>query len=173
MAEFVPVADASYAQALTDIDQLGVTRNHDPVTPTPLVTATRPSYRHSGQGGFVIIASLILSVLLALIFLTAGSPKVTNAKSAQPMRDKLQLSSRLWATVGGLEGLAAIGLVAGLFFPLLGVAAAAGLCILMAGAVVTHLRVGDNRGALPAAVLLVVCIATVAIKILILKDHIA
>ena len=60
----------------------------------------------------------------------------------------------------------AVGLVLGIWWPLLGAAAALGLVVYFVGAVVSHLRVGDARGMGPAAFLLTVSAGVLALRIL-------
>jgi hypothetical protein len=63
----------------------------------------------------------------------------------------------LWSTIGVLEAFAALGLLVGPAMAWLGVAAAAGVTLLMAGAVLAHLRRHIGGAALtPPAVLFVV-----------------
>jgi hypothetical protein len=60
----------------------------------------------------------------------------------------------------------AIGLVLGIWWPLLGIAAGAGLAVYFLGAVVSHVRVGDVNGIGPAAVMLIISVAAVALRAL-------
>jgi hypothetical protein len=55
--------------------------------------------------------------------------------------------------------------VPGLFIPALGVAAAIGPSLLLAGAVVAHLRVDDLGGASPALAMLALAIVFIVIRI--------
>ena len=59
----------------------------------------------------------------------------------------------------------AAGLIAGIWFPRLGVAAAAGLAIYFAGAVVSHLRVGDIKAIGAALFMLGMAVAAVALRV--------
>ena len=81
------------------------------------------------------------------------------------MRDHVAVAAALWRVIGALELAAAAGLVAGLFNPALGVAAAIGVSLLLAGAVVAHLRVDDAGGAAPALAMLVPAIVFIVIRI--------
>lgn len=56
--------------------------------------------------------------------------------------------------LGSLEFAGAAGLVAGLLWPWLGVAAAVGVVLYFVGAIVSHLRVGDRAGIRGAVVML-------------------
>ena len=60
----------------------------------------------------------------------------------------------------------ALGLVIGILYPPLGVAAGTGLVIYFIGAVASHVRVGDFKGIGAAAFMLAVSIAAVALRIM-------
>lgn len=111
------------------------------------------------------LAVAIIDILLAIGFLAAGSIKVIGIKTSIQMRDHVAVAAPLWRVIGALELAAAAGLVAGLFIPALGVAAAIGLSLLLAGAVVAHLRVDDAGGASPALAMLVLAIVFIVIRI--------
>jgi hypothetical protein len=80
--------------------------------------------------------------------------KAARAPASGALRDRLGVPRRLWQATGGLELAAAAGLLAGLAVAPLGVAAAAGVALLMAGAVIAHLRRGISGGALTAPLVL-------------------
>lgn len=99
------------------------------------------------------IATVVVSIALAALFGAAGPANILYLARARQEGEHLQLSSGLSRFVGMCQLAGAIGLIAGLFWPVLGAAAAVGLMLLMAGAVVIHRRVGDSVGAtLPALV---------------------
>ncbi|MPY55997.1 DoxX family protein [Streptomyces spongiae] len=105
-----------------------------------------------------MILSIVLACLVAVPFLAIGMTKVLALK---PMREKAAESGHsvsAYRVIGALEVAGAAGVVLGLAVPLLGGLAGAGLLLLMAGAVITHVRNGDARGATPA----LVCAALVA-----------
>ena len=60
----------------------------------------------------------------------------------------------------------ALGLVIGILYPPLAIAAGAGLVIYFIGAVVSHVRVGDFKGIGSAAFMLAVSIAAVALRVM-------
>jgi uncharacterized membrane protein YphA (DoxX/SURF4 family) len=92
----------------------------------------------------MFVVTIVLAVLLALAFGMAGVQKVTGAKMMLDSADHLHYSHGLYRIIGVLELLGAAGLLVGLAVWPLGVAAGVGLVLLMAGAVISHLRVGDN-----------------------------
>ena len=101
----------------------------------------------------------IVTALLSLLFLAAGSMKITQPKA------KLAAAGQGWAEdfsdgtvkgIGGLEVLAALGLVlpallniATVLVPL----AATGIFVLMAGAAITHARRGEKPNVIINAIL--------------------
>jgi uncharacterized membrane protein YphA (DoxX/SURF4 family) len=112
----------------------------------------------------MFIATIVLSVLLAAAFLGSGVIKVVGAKQSLEIRDRLGVGTPLWRLIGALEVAAAVGLAVGLAVPVLGIAAAVGLSLLMLGAVMVHARAHDLRNAAPAVLLLVLAVATAVVR---------
>ncbi|WP_283136617.1 DoxX family protein [Rhizohabitans arisaemae] len=101
-------------------------------------------------------AAVVLSVLLALAFTGAGFPKVTGKAEAVKALARMGVSAGLTRTIGALELLGALGLLTGLWIGVLGVAAAAGLALLMLGAAGYHIRYRDGlKDTFPSIALLV------------------
>jgi uncharacterized membrane protein YphA (DoxX/SURF4 family) len=92
----------------------------------------------------VFIATLLLSLLLAAVYVIAGVFKIVKNPSGADMADHLGYPLKVWKLIGWLEVLAAAALLVGLYYPPLGLAAAVGLVLLMLGAVISHLRVKDS-----------------------------
>ena len=92
----------------------------------------------------MFVVTIILVVLLALAFAMAGGQKVAGAKQAMDQADHFGIARERYRIIGALELLAVIGLLAGLAVWPLGVVAGVGLVLLMAGAVVVHIRTGDK-----------------------------
>ncbi|MGI8334852.1 DoxX family protein [Actinomadura scrupuli] len=116
----------------------------------------------------MFIAAAILSIVLAVAAAGAGVPKVL-LKGDVPvqLQQHMGLSEGLVRFIGLAEVAATIGLVIGLFWQPLGIAAAAGFAVLMLGAIGFHAKSGDYadaklRGpAMAPIVLAVVAIAAV------------
>jgi uncharacterized membrane protein YphA (DoxX/SURF4 family) len=89
------------------------------------------------------ITAAILSILLAFVALAAGAPKVVLKGTSAQLQSHLGLSAGLVRLVGLAEVAAAVGLVIGLFWRPLGVAAAVGLVVLFIGAIGFHAKAGD------------------------------
>ncbi|MGV9573298.1 DoxX family protein [Streptomyces nigra] len=104
------------------------------------------------------IAAVVLSVLLALFSFTAGAPKAQLKGSVPEGLMAKGLSSGLVRFIGLAEIAAAVGLVVGIWWPPLGIAAVIGLAVVMIGAVRYHAKWGDYanseaRGAATAPIL--------------------
>jgi hypothetical protein len=113
----------------------------------------------------MFIVTVVLAILLALAFGASGGQKAAGAKSAMGHADHLRFPHNGYKAIGALELLAAIGLLAGLAVWPLGVAAAAGLVLLMIGAVVAHIRVGDKIAQFgPAVALGVLALVEVIVR---------
>ena len=88
-------------------------------------------------------ATVVLFVLTALIFLLSGTRNLrTPAEPAAPTDDqpsRWRPPRSLLRMIGSLELLAVVGLLAGLVFLPFGIAAAAGLALLMIGAIAYHI----------------------------------
>lgn len=92
----------------------------------------------------MLVVAIVLAVLLAVGFALAGVQKVSGATAMMESADHLGVPRERYRLIGGLEILAAVGLIVGIFVSALGIAAAVGLVLLMAGAVAFHLRAGDK-----------------------------
>lgn len=114
----------------------------------------------------------ILAVLLALAFAGSGTPKVIARPEIIEGLGRLGVSPGLARVIGVLELAGSAGTLIGLVIAWLGVAAATGLALLMAGAITYHIRAGDYRDpnrrgpALMPPTLLLLAIATAVLRIL-------
>jgi hypothetical protein len=98
--------------------------------------------------------TVVLAVLLATVFLLLGAAKLAAVAAMRQTAAHVGMTTTHYRLLGALEVAAAAGLLAGLRINALGAAAATGLILLMAGAVVVHLRSGDPAArCLPAAVM--------------------
>jgi uncharacterized membrane protein YphA (DoxX/SURF4 family) len=97
------------------------------------------------------IATAVASVLLALVSAASGIPKVIGTTTMVEEARHLGIPRTGYTVIGSLELAAAVALLAGLAARPLGTAAAAGLVLMMTGAVATHTRVGDPFAAIAPA----------------------
>ncbi len=90
----------------------------------------------------MLVATVVVSLLLATTLAMSTVRKFTGARDSMQLREQLGLSPGLWNTVGLLEGAAVGGLLAGLVYAPIAIAAATGTVLLMIGAVGVHVRRG-------------------------------
>lgn len=111
------------------------------------------------------IAATIVNLLLAVAMLGSGYSKLTGQKAALETLTRVGFpADRAWL-LAAAEIAGAVGLVGGLFWWPLGVAAATGLILYFVGAVGSHLRVRDFGGIAPAAVMLLIAITSLALQL--------
>jgi len=102
----------------------------------------------------------ILAGLLVIAFSAAGSAKLAAVPAMRARAEHVGFSVAAYRRIGSLEVLAVLGILVGAVIPVIGALAAAGLLMLLGGAVVAHLRNGDGvREIAPAVVLSVVALA--------------
>jgi hypothetical protein len=114
----------------------------------------------------MVVAGVIASVLLAIVAMASAIPKLAGTRQMLDEATHLGIPRIGYVMIGALELAAAAGLLAGLALAPLGVAAAGGLVLMMAGAVVSHLRAGDRTAALaPALGVGILSAATLALQL--------
>ena len=113
----------------------------------------------------MFIATLILDLLLSVMLLGTGGGKLLQATSSLAIRDSLHLSGRTWRTIGALEILAVIGLIVGIWVPAAGIAASAGVVLLMVGAVTARGRARQRQvsGYMADVVVLLIAVSALAL----------
>jgi hypothetical protein len=110
-------------------------------------------------------ATVLVSVVLAMMFLATAAGKLTGHVASVAIRDHLAIPVVRWQQIGLLEVAGAAGVLIGLALRPLGIAAAAGLVLLSLGAIATHVRAGDK----PAAALPAVAALALAAAVLVLQ----
>ncbi|MGW4720915.1 DoxX family protein [Nocardia sp. NPDC004260] len=111
------------------------------------------------------IAYTVVAVLLSLVLLASARDKLVRnpARMAGFESIGVPLTWVPWLTTAEIAG--AAGLLAGIWFASLGVAAAIGLVLYFVGAVGAHLRGGDAVHVAPAAVILIVSAVLIGLRI--------
>ncbi|MGI9601750.1 MAG: DoxX family protein [Acidimicrobiales bacterium] len=108
-----------------------------------------------------VAMAAVLSPLLAF----GGVGRMLRWPMMEQNRERLGLSQQLWTIIGVLELAAAGGVLLGLWVPALGLAAAAGVVALMIGALIVHLRNGDDvAGWAPPLVVAAMAIAYIVTR---------
>ena len=105
----------------------------------------------------------VAQVLLAVVFLLAGGMKIMTPTAELAAQNAWveHLPSWVPKAIGVAEVAGAVGLVgptATGIMPALAPAAAGGLALAMAGAILLHLRLGEYANVVPPLVLLVLCL---------------
>jgi hypothetical protein len=118
------------------------------------------------------IAYLVITIVLAAIVTFSGIGKIRHdPRIVQVIHELIGVPLKYFPLLAACEFAAALGVVLGIWWPLLGVAAGIGLVIYFVSACVSHLRVGDVKGIGPAAFILVLAAAALALRILTYRLH--
>jgi uncharacterized membrane protein YphA (DoxX/SURF4 family) len=106
----------------------------------------------------------VLSLPLAAAYVLPGSAKLLAHPKMRRAAAHFGIPWSRYRLLGIAELAAAAGILIGIWWPALGVAAAIGMILLLVGALVTHRRSGDAvQEAAPALVVLVLTIAYLAV----------
>jgi hypothetical protein len=103
--------------------------------------------------------SVALAALVAAIFTALGAAKILAVPPMQSRAAHAGFTVAAYRRIGVLEVAGAAGVLAGLIRPVLGGLASAGLLLLLAGAMVTHVRNHDGPREVAPAVVCVVLVA--------------
>jgi DoxX-like family len=98
-------------------------------------------------------ATVVVTLLLAALFTFSSSIKLLGVPKSLAIRDHLGVSPMQWRMIGALELAGVAGVLAGLLWPPVGIAAAIGLALLSVGAVAFHLRASDRVAEMVPAVI--------------------
>jgi hypothetical protein len=113
------------------------------------------------------IAYMAITVVVALLVTFSGIAKIgRKADVVKTIHEVIGVPMRYFSLLALCELAGAIGLVMGIWWPGLGVAAGIGLVLYFVGAIVSHLRVGDVKGIGPAVFMLVLAGAALALRFL-------
>lgn len=103
---------------------------------------------------------IVLTIVLVGCFTMLGLAKAVGTPGMLARAAHVGFNGAAYRRIGALELLAALGLLLGLVEAWIGLAAAAGLVLLMTGACVIHLRNGDGpREIAPAVVMTAVLVS--------------
>ena len=91
-----------------------------------------------------MVAKIVVTALLAALFGFAGLIKVVGVRQSLAIRDHLGVDPTQWRLIGLLELAGVTGVLVGLTWAPIGIAAAIGLTLLILGAIVFHVRASDS-----------------------------
>ena len=109
---------------------------------------------------------ITISVLLAVVCLLPAAGKLTGQPKMRKSAAHFGIPWPRYRLIGVAELAAAAGILAGLWWHPFGVAAAAGMAVLLIGALISHRRAADSgKEMAPALVALALTIAYLAIAL--------
>ena len=110
-------------------------------------------------------AYLVMTMLAALVVAFSALGKIRRDPAiVKVIVETVRVPERYLIPLAACELAGAAGLLAGMLWPPLGIAAAAGLVIYFVVAVMSHLRVGDVKGLGPAVFMLFVVSAALVLR---------
>jgi hypothetical protein len=119
-------------------------------------------------------AYLVITPLFASIVAFSGLGKIRgDPRIVKVIHETVGVALRYLPLLAACEFAGALGLVLGIWWLPLGVAAGIGLVLYFVGAVVSHLRVGDFEGVGPATFMLVVAAGALVLRVLTGKQGIS
>ena len=108
----------------------------------------------------------LVSLPLAAAYVLPGSAKLLAHPKMRQSAAHFGIPWSRYRLLGVAEFAAAVGVLIGIAWPSLGAAAAIGMILLLAGALVTHRRAGDPvNAAVPALLVLLLTIAYLAVTL--------
>ncbi|WP_328752917.1 DoxX family protein [Streptomyces sp. NBC_00285] len=102
------------------------------------------------------IAYVVIAVVLSLVLALSAVPDITSDPKITDGIKALGVPDSWFLPLGLIKIAGALGLLAGIVYRPLGIAAAIGVVLYFLGAVITHVRGGDTKSiGLPATIMLV------------------
>jgi hypothetical protein len=89
-------------------------------------------------------------IVAAMVAFSAIAKIRRDPRVVRTIHEVVGLPLSYFSLLAACEFAGALGLILGIFWPLLGVVAGIGLAVYFIGAILSHLRVGDVRGVGPA-----------------------
>jgi hypothetical protein len=108
-------------------------------------------------------ATVVVTILLAVLFTFSASIKLLGVSQSLEIRDHLGVKPLHWRLIGVCELAGVAGVLVGLAWAPIGIAAAIGLALLTIGAIAYHVRKSDRVADLAPAVIGVLLSLTLAV----------
>lgn len=110
-------------------------------------------------------AYLVITVLFALLVSFSGVAKIRrDPRVVKVVHETVGVPFKYFPLLAACEFAGAVGLVVGIWWAAIGIAAGIGLVLYFVGAIVSHLRVGDVKGIGAAAFMLVLAAGALALR---------
>ncbi len=114
----------------------------------------------------MVAAYRVITLLLAMILAFSGLGKIRrDRRQVKVIHETVGVPLKYFPLLAACEFAGSLGLVVGIWWPPLGVAAGIGLVLYFVGAIVSHLRVGDVKGIGSAAFALVLAAGALALRV--------
>src|SRR5262245_35329760 len=108
-----------------------------------------------------------ITILVAAMALWSAIGKMRrDPHQVRSIHEIVGVPLKYFPALAACEAAGAMGLLVGILWPPLGVAAGVGLVLYFVGAVVSHLRAGDVKGVSPALFMLTLVAAALVLRIL-------
>ena len=118
------------------------------------------------MAGEMHIAYLVITLVFALMVSYSGLGKIRrDPLQVKVVHETIGLPLKYFPLLAACEFAGAAGLVVGIWWPPIGIAAGIGLVLYFVGSIVSHLRVGDFKGIGSAAFMLVVAAGALALRV--------
>jgi amino acid transporter len=108
-------------------------------------------------------ATVVVTILAAALFTFSASIKLLGVRRSLEIRDHLGVKPLQWRLIGVCELAGVAGVLVGLMWAPIGIAAAVGLALLTIGAIAYHVRKSDTVADLAPAVIGVALALTTAV----------
>jgi len=113
------------------------------------------------------LAYLVVTIVLAAMAAFSGLGKLRrHPKIVHVVHEVVGVPLKYFPHLAACEFAGALGLVLGIWWPFLGMAAGIWLASYFVGAIVSHLQVSDVKGIGPAAFMLSISVAALALRVL-------
>ena len=113
------------------------------------------------------IAYLVVTIVFAIMVTFSGIGKIRRQPhQVRVIHETVGVPLKFFPVLAACEFAGASGLLAGIWWPPLGIAGGIGLVVYFVGAVVSHLRVGDFKGIGSAVFMLVVAAGALVLRVL-------
>jgi uncharacterized membrane protein YphA (DoxX/SURF4 family) len=108
-------------------------------------------------------ATVIVTLLLAALFMFSASIKLLGVSRSLAIRDHLGVKPLQWRLIGALELAGVAGVLIGLAWTPIAIAAAIGLALLSIGAIAFHIKASDRVVDMAPAVIGIALAAATAV----------
>src|SRR6478736_5524013 len=110
---------------------------------------------------------LVITLVFALMVSYSGVGKIRrHPLQVRVVHETVGVPLKYFPLLAACEFAGALGLVVGIWVPVIGIAAGIGLVLYFVGAIVSHLRVGDVKGIGSAAFMLVLAAGALTLRVL-------